>query len=696
MRSDLPSTPGSSPAPHSTGSSSESTHSGLVHNSSSSSTDPQPGFTPFEQMVSGGSRSGTLGSASSGLENLQNLLEALDTLPFVKYLATVGIQVLKHVIAAQDANDMFTKLAFRAKDIILAVARSCHGKQTMAEQLEADLRQLTNTMENILAFAKERVSRRTFKKLLSKADDSASVKALDIQLTHAVTIFGVGTKHYSPIGAAITHRAVTIKHKHPNVTAAAAYNPSITHSLQHRPGFVAKCHLRVQEGIYIIKNVADGRVIETVDHKPVHCEHGNVHAYMAPFRNGKLQTQLWSIQKKDNEEFEFTIRSMATGLALDVFRGMKQQGTKVGTHSYNGLGLQTWSIWGTRQGIDEDYCTIRSIGVGTILDGLCPKDRLECDALHATAMPSHGFSASQEWNLIRISSPPAVVNHDSQESRPDVAFPRRPVLLQNVLTGMLATRTDNVEGPNVMLSPSPTTPNSSWTFVYAEIHQGNIRTDCFAIASSSDYPCTMDHWGSVHISVISFGPLAILPSTQLLLFQVSKSWLSNHNHMWAPISRDGVFIFRNVASGALLAASGSQQGYVDTLPASARDDPACHWRLLDPTKNERIPILYDSGLSILPTELSGITPVAPPLPMALELRTGTAPPETRLAMLKSLAQEHDTIRAMLLEGYKALVVAPRMISGWKDGQVKRVEVGKDEDAMFKYRAHVSLHPCEPR
>ncbi|KZV61571.1 hypothetical protein PENSPDRAFT_658805 [Peniophora sp. CONT] len=655
------SSPGSPPVPYNTRLSSDSPRSRPLQLSPSTSMDSQRDreFAPFSQMISGGNGSGTLGTASTGLESLRTLLEAADTLPFVKYLASVGIQLLQYVIEAQITNDMFKNLALRAKDIIVAVARSCHGMQTIAVQLEDDLRQLTSTMDSILAFASERVTRRTYQKLLSKADDTAAVKALNTQLTHAFHIFEIQSSVSSRL----------LQHEMVRQLSTMSVSPA-----PPRHEFVAKCHLRVQEGIYIIKNVADGRVIETVDHKPFHCEHPNNHTYMAPSQNGKLQTQLWSIQKKDNEEFEFIIRSMATGLALDVFCGMKQEGTKVGTHSYNGLGLQTWSIWGTRQGIDEDYCTIRSTGVGTILDGLCPRDRLECDALHTTAMPSNGYAASQEWGLIRISPPPTVLNHGP--ILPDVTFPRRPLLLQNALTGMFATRTDNVHGPNVILSPSPT-PNSSWTLVYAETHHGDIRSDCFAIASSSDNPCTMDHWGSAHVNV-------------------SKSSLSNHHHMWAPISRDGTFIFRNVASGALLAASGLQQGYVDTVPASARDDPACHWRLLDPTNNEHIPILYDSGLSIVPTELSGIAPAAPPPPMALELRTGIASPETRLAMLDSFAQEHDTIRAMLLEGYKALIIAPRMISGWRDGKMKRVEVGKDEDAMFKYRAQVSLHPCEPR
>ena len=167
------------------------------------------------------------------------------------------------------------------------------------------------------------------------------------------------------------------------------------------------------------------------------------------------------------------------------------------------------------------------------------------------------------------------------------------------------------------------------------------------------------------------------------------------HHMWAPVARDGVFILRNVASNSLLAASRSRRGYVDTMPATARDDAACHWRLLDATTNAHIRVLYDSGLTIMPPELCGTpsTPLSAPMP--LELKTGTASPEMRMAMLNSFAQEHDTIRALLLEGYKALIVAPRMIAGWRDGKVKKVVV-RDEDAEFRYRPHVSLDPCEPR
>ncbi|KZV62644.1 hypothetical protein PENSPDRAFT_739249 [Peniophora sp. CONT] len=649
---------GSPPVPYSTRPSSDSPHSRPLQISPSSSMDSQRDreFTPFSQMISGGSGSSTLGTASTGLESLRTLLEAVDTLPFVKYLASVGIQLLQYVIEAQITNDMFRSLAFRAKDIIVAVARSCHGMQTMAVQLEDDLRQLTSTMDSILAFASERVTRRTYQKLLSKADDAAAVKALNTQLTHAFHIF--------EIQSSVSTRL--LQHEMVRQLSTMSVSPA-----PPRQEFVANCNLRVQEGIYIIKNIASNYVIETVDHKPF--GGGGVHTYMAPSQNGKLQTQLWSIQKKANKEFEFMIRSMATGLSLDIFLNTNRQGAKVCAHSWNGGGNQTWSIWGTRQGVNEDYCTIRSTGLATILDSQCPKDRSKCDELHATAIPPRGPTASQEWNLIRISSLPTALS--PQAHLPDVTFPRRPLLLQNVLTGMLATRTDNVHGPNVILSPSPT-PTSAWTFNYAENHMGNVRTDCFAIASSSDNPCTMDHYGNAHINV-------------------SKYWLANNHHKWAPVARDGVFIFRNVASGALLAASRSRRGYVDTLPATAREDSACHWRILDATTNEHIRILYDSGLSLIPPELSGTPSSSPPIPMPLELRTGTATPEIRLAMLNSFAQEHDTIRAMLLEGYKALIVAPRMIAGWRDGKVRRVEV-RDEEAEFRYRGHGSLEPCEPR
>ena len=161
--------------------------------------------------------------------------------------------------------------------------------------------------------------------------------------------------------------------------------------------------------------------------------------------------------------------------------------------------------------------------------------------------------------------------------------------------------------------------------------------------------------------------------------------------MWAPVLRDGVFILRNVATGELL--SSSPRGYVDTLPESSREDSACHWRLLDAITKEQVRILYDSGLSIMPPELAGQTVAAQPVPMPLELQTGVASQDMRSAMLDSFAQEQDTIREMLLQGCKAMIVAPRTIAGWRNGRVKRVAIQADDDVEFKYRPHDSWDPC---
>ncbi|KZV58960.1 hypothetical protein PENSPDRAFT_760519, partial [Peniophora sp. CONT] len=158
---------------------------------SSSSSSSERLFTPFKEMISGGEGSRTAGTASAGLVAMKDILEAVDTLPFVKYLASVGVQLLQYVIEMQITNDMFRNLAFRAKDVIVAVARSCDGLQSMAVQLESDLRQLTSTMDNILSFATEKASRGTLRKLWNKSEDAAMVKALDKQLTHAFHIFQI-------------------------------------------------------------------------------------------------------------------------------------------------------------------------------------------------------------------------------------------------------------------------------------------------------------------------------------------------------------------------------------------------------------------------------------------------------------------------------------------------------------------------
>ena len=64
------------------------------------------GFTPFSQLIQGGTGSAVLGNASTGLEALKSVLEAVDTLPFVKYLASVGIQLLQYVIVRSSNSNV--------------------------------------------------------------------------------------------------------------------------------------------------------------------------------------------------------------------------------------------------------------------------------------------------------------------------------------------------------------------------------------------------------------------------------------------------------------------------------------------------------------------------------------------------------------------------------------------------------------
>ena len=71
-----------------------------ARSSSSSSSSSERVFTPFREMISGGEGSRSLGVASSGLGALKDVLEAVDTFPFVKYLASVGVQLLQYVIVS--------------------------------------------------------------------------------------------------------------------------------------------------------------------------------------------------------------------------------------------------------------------------------------------------------------------------------------------------------------------------------------------------------------------------------------------------------------------------------------------------------------------------------------------------------------------------------------------------------------------
>ncbi|VDC06399.1 unnamed protein product [Peniophora sp. CBMAI 1063] len=614
-------------------------------------------FTPFKEMISGGEGSRSLGVASAGLGALRDVLEAVDTLPFVKYLASVGVQLLQYVIEMQITNDMFKNLAMRAKDVIVAVARSCDGLQSLAFQLESDLRQLTSTMDSILAFAAEKASRGTLRKLWNKSEDVAMVKALDIQLTHSFNIFQIQSD-------VVTRRQQELMITQlANLTASPPLSPPRT-----EPGRDVDRPSSIKEGIYLIRNVASKKVLEIEDFKPF----GHVlavHAFMVPYSESPSQAQLWLIQKSANKDLEFTIHSLATGYALNIVYNSDREGAKVGGYPWEpGQGNGIWSFWGAGLGESSDYCTIRSTGLPTVLDGVCPRTtNAQCNDLHATRIADAGSSVSQQWRLIPVSFSPSPSS--SLHATPNTVspFPRRQLMLQNVQTGLFATRTETLEGPNVVLSTSSPT-NSTWSFLYID----TIRRDRFAILSCVARPFTVDHWGGQYINLARYRP-------------------ENPYHKWIAIPRDGAFLLKNNITDALLAA---RSGVVDTLSLSARDNPACHWRLIDATTNEHIRILYDSALSIVPPELAGPSRAPSqhlPVSTSPTLRTGDASPELGRALLNNFKREHATIRTMLEEGYQGIVYAPRVISGWRKGEVRSVRI-EDDDSEFKWSSK-KFEPC---
>ncbi|KAI0035009.1 hypothetical protein K488DRAFT_44306 [Vararia minispora EC-137] len=620
-------------------------------------------------MIAVDSKSGPslLGTTSMGLVQLQNVLGAVNTFPFVKYIASIGIQILQIVIArstdAQTNNDGFRALAMRTRDIVLAVAQSCEGMQDMAAQLEKDLTQLTGTMNDILTFATEKISRRRYKKLFSKADDMAAIKALDAQLTHAFQIFEIQSSVSSRL----------LQHQMVQQISALSVNSQPVPS-----AFIRDIPLRIDEGIYLVKSAVDGRVVEVDNLKRPE----SVHAFLAPSCEGRLQTQLWVI-KRMGKKPAYIIQSFAFGSVLDVWQASADPGTHVVAHELNGGGNQLWAFYGSREGTLGDYCTIHSTGCQTVLDAGCPVSRAHCDCAHSTNLPHQGPFASQEWTLIRFSyspSPhPSLSLHgyaSSASAFSDTAF-KRSFRLQNVSSGLFATLiADRPQGPNVVLRPERS--SSLWTFVHT-LHR--LRDpDIFAIATtSSGVRATVDHWGGRYINV-------------------SKFWPSNDFHGWVVSPRDGVFLFRNHATRRYLCAGSDSN--VDAQPLDA-NNPSCHWQLIDAVTGDVWRVLYDPELTILPSEISSSTSQSPlppsPLQPGLTLRVGYATEQMHADLAKTLLMEHDMLRYLLRSGYNAIVLAPRVMVGWHMGRISRVKLSDDE-AEYADRLENrsrSLDPCIP-
>ncbi|KIP05975.1 hypothetical protein PHLGIDRAFT_480310 [Phlebiopsis gigantea 11061_1 CR5-6] len=286
-----------------------------------------------------------------GLDALQNVLESVNTLPCIKYITGITIKLLQIV---QSTNEAVRKIAMRAKDIVLAVARaSANALEEVTGQLESDLQQLTETMNDILEFTQEISTRRTYQKLWNKAEDAAAVKSLDAQLSHAFQIFEI----QSSVNLRLTQQMMVRQLSGISLSPPTRLPLSTTHPL------------RIPDGLYLIQNAANGRAVETEHWRP---SPSYLHACVAPSKDGLSPYQIWFVSAKRHKETDYTIRNFATGASLDVYCGHTQDGTQVICQASHGMANQTWSLYGSRAADSYDYCTIRSHGPPTVLDGECP------------------------------------------------------------------------------------------------------------------------------------------------------------------------------------------------------------------------------------------------------------------------------------------------------------------------------------
>ncbi|VDC02389.1 unnamed protein product [Peniophora sp. CBMAI 1063] len=167
----------------------------------------------FGEMTTGGTGSRSLGAASTALSLTKDVLEAVDTLPFIKYLASAGKKLLEYIIDAQIQGDMFQRLALQANDFIVILADAWRDWLTIAEsfgesdkelrlkhsgfftmdeiaeRFKRNMSQFTRTMEELVDVADKKVARNMGKKMIETEDDKALVEGLREEMKHAHTIF---------------------------------------------------------------------------------------------------------------------------------------------------------------------------------------------------------------------------------------------------------------------------------------------------------------------------------------------------------------------------------------------------------------------------------------------------------------------------------------------------------------------------
>ncbi|GJE96796.1 hypothetical protein PsYK624_130020 [Phanerochaete sordida] len=636
--------------------------------------------------VDGQSPAAVIASVSTAaLNSLQDLLDAANTLPCIKYVASVAVKILQTIDQMKTTERELQLIGLRARNIVIAVSDACKGAgPSLDAQLQNDLTQLTNTMHDILKYIQDLSSRSKVKKVFYKTQDATAVRSLDNELVHAFQLFSV----QSNVSLRVTQVQMFDMLKSMSI---AETQPALG---------IKDVRLDVPEGLYMIRV---GSSMECIECEHIKSSPTFVHAYVAPFGKSINPYQLWTIYSRRGLDFRYTIRNFATGSVLDRQMG-DDGGNQVVCWSSRGGDTQTWEFMGSRQSETTDYFYIRGCNSHIVLDGKCPSGSA-CNYLHITEESPDGPSKRQEWCLIRIPWT-SVLPFPSQTPTPPVNptgndLPRRQFLLQNVASGGYAAAIglmDKEDTPNVIISTSAAEA-TRWYL----LHQGAepearatapaAREDLFALVARSDRRlATLDYYYLRHIQAVyrRFGP-------------------QDPAHAWRvlPAASAGAFVFSNRKTGELLCQA-QMAGPLATASADQARHEACQWRLVDAATMEVCRVLYDSSLTILPPKLAGAP--GPPMPVPAPavgvqkfLRTKVVSGEDQRQFVESLRHEHEVMDDMLFKsGYTSLVVAPQLIRGWKDGKVHEVSVvvRDEEDALgvqrFRGKGMYNFNKCERR
>ncbi|GJE89270.1 ricin B lectin domain-containing protein [Phanerochaete sordida] len=613
-----------------------------------------------------------LSAGGAALGALKVVLEAVDTLPVVKYLAGISVTILETIEKLQAEEKSIRDISDRANSTVLTVAQVCQSEGiTVNAQLESDLRELIRTMEDILRFTQQIASRPWYKKMFSTSEDASFLVSLDTRLTHAFQLFELRCNVNMR-----TSQQTLIEHVQSLSRTMSGVN-------------IADQTMHVTEGLYVVSDASKGRLIEAENSRPTS---EASHVYAAPAGTKLSPYQLWTIFRIDGTDNRYIIRSLATGAALD--ERTPDEDNRVALWWLHGEPHQIWEFVGVRRSELTDYCAIRSANSRRLLDATCPAGS-DCDYLHLAHQPVYGGpSASQQWRLIRYpwtARPPRPSpSLGAPQLEPvDHSF-RRGFYLQNAQTGHFVAARDFVSaGEGTSFSTTSEAGSATtWWFLHATcdwVDAPHEATFAFVTGRGERASlATLDHWGKKRITV---------------------TWGNFHpddpHHLWAALPRDHGFVFRNRASGKLLCEEEAK--VVAAVPESGKS-LAYLWRLVDVLTENHCPVLYDSTLSIMPHELAvtstGLAPSPASPPPQPVLHTNVATAEEYSQLIGCLELQHKVIRDMLSSGYTSLVVLPQLVRGCKDGEIHdhSVVVRQQEDFIFpkRLKGADNWDTCKPK